>query len=205
MVYRQLYSLISFSDEFLYLWTPLCGFTYYSTMTTLTVDRLLAFYLNIRYLIVWPPYVISFIIWSSFVFLFVFKITEWMQVYRIMFIPYFIWDMIYIVLVIITYFYIFRKCKKNKKLMKEQTNKSNNREHFRLLIPTLLIASFIIFFCIPDFVNMFFHFHHVKDKDLAFNILGVSYRIAWSADTLIYIYNYKILPKNKIHPRSQAL
>ena len=89
--------------------------------------------------------------------------------------------------------------------MKEQTNKSNDREHFRLLIPTMVIASFISFFCIPDFVNMFFHFHHVEDEHLAVNILGVSCRIAWLADTLIYIYNCKILPKNKIHPRSQTL
>ena len=189
--------------------------TYYSTITTLTLDRFLVFYWNIRYLIVWPAekllkylvftYVISCIIWCCFMFLFVFRLIEWTQVYQIMFISYFIWDMIYIVQVIITYFYIFRKYKKNKEIMKEQTNKSNDREHFRLLIPTMVIASFISFFCIPDFVNMFFHFHHVEDEHLAFNILGVSYRIAWLADTLIYIYNYKILPKNKIHPQSQTL
>ena len=125
-------------------------------------------------------------------------------VYSIFHLGYDVYD-IYIVQVIITYFYIFRKCKKKKEIMKEQTNKLNDREHFRLLIPTMVIASFISFFCIPDFVNMFFHFHHVEDEHLAFNILGVSYRIAWLADTLIYIYNYKILPKNKIHPWSQTL
>ena len=72
--------------------------------------------------------------------------------------------------------------------MKKQTNKSNNREHFKLLIPTLLIASFICFFCIPDFVNMFFQFYHVEEKELLFNILGLSYRIAWLTDTAIYIF-----------------
>ena len=166
--------------------------TYYFTMTTLAVDRFLVFYLNMRYLIVWPPekplkclkfiYVISFFIWGCFVCSIVFELIEWKL-----------------------YFYIFGKYKENKEIMKKQTNKSNNREHFKLLIPTLLIASFICFFCIPDFVNMFFQFYHVEEKELLFNILGLSYRIAWLADTAIYIYNCKLLPKNKVHSRSQTL
>lgn len=189
--------------------------TYYFTMTTLAVDRFLVFYLNMRYLIVWPPekplkclkfiYVISFFIWGCFVCSIVFELIEWKLVCLIMFIPYFIWDIIYIVQVIVTYFYIFGKYKENKEIMKKQTNKSNNREHFKLLIPTLLIASFICFFCIPDFVNMFFQFYHVEEKELLFNILGLSYRITWLADTAIYIYNCKLLPKNKVHSRSQTL
>ena len=76
-------------------------------MTILTIDRFLVFYLNMRYPISWPPekllkylvfiYVISFFIWGCFVRFIVFKRIEWIQVYQIMFIPYFIWDMIYII------------------------------------------------------------------------------------------------------------
>ena len=189
--------------------------TYYSTLTILTIDRFLVFYLNMRYFIVWPPekllkylvfiYVISFFIWGCFVCFIVFKLIERIHIYKIMFIPYFIWDMIYIVQVTITYFYIFWKYKENKKIMKQQTNKLNKWKHFRLFIPTLIIASFISLFCIPDFVNMFFQFYQVENQELTFNMLGVSYRIAWSADTVIYIYNCKLLSKNKIHPRSRAM
>lgn len=108
--------------------------TYYSTITTLTLDRFLVFYWIIRYLIVWPAekllkylvftYVISFIIWCCFMFLFVFRLIEWIQVYQIMFIPYFIWDMMYMIYILykllLHIFTFFGNTRKTKKLWKNK-------------------------------------------------------------------------------------
>ena len=110
---------------------------------------------------------------------------------------YFIWDIIYIGQVVATYIYIFIKYKKHRKLNKDQNVKSSDREHFKLLLPTLTIVTFLIFFfCIPDVVNFIFQFHYL-DQEIVFNLLGIFYRIAWLADPIIYIYNCKILSKSK--------
>lgn len=176
-------------------------FTYHSTMTILTIDRFLVFYLNIRYLTIWPPqrllkllvfiHVISFSIYICFVCLISLRVIEWKHLTEILFIPYFVWDVIYIVLVAATYFYIFCVYKKHKKQVKHF--KANNKEHFKLLIPTLLIVTFTTFVCIPDFINIFTYFQFLQGKVLMFHKLAVFYQIGWLIDPLIYIYDSKLL------------
>ena len=181
--------------------------TYYSTMTLLTIDRFLVFHLNIKYLATWPPekllkslaciYVVSFLVFICFICLIVLKLIDWRNFANIMFIPYSIWDVIYIVQVILTYFYIFRKYKKHKRINKCRKNRQDDREQFKLVIPTLIILTFIMFTCIPDLINSSFQLFHVENRDLIFLIIVVNYRIGWLADPLIYIYNCKLLKKRK--------
>ena len=181
--------------------------TYYSTMTLLTIDRFLVFYLNMRYLTVFTPerlkksliciYLISFLIYICFVCLIILKMINWLHIAHMMYMPYFIWDLIYIGQVVGTYIYIFIKYKKHRKLKKEQKVKSNNKEHFKLLVPTLIIVTYLVFFCIPDIGHFIFQFHYL-DEELFYNLFRISYRIAWLADPIIYIYNCKILSKSKL-------
>ena len=116
---------------------------------------------------------------------------------------YFIWDVVYIIQVMAIYFYIYFKYKKHKTLIEEQKLKLNNKEHFRLLTRTLLIVTFIIFYCIPDFVNIFYQFYYLDGDTLIYNILGISYRISWLIDPIIYIYHCKLFPKTNVRNRTE--
>ena len=80
---------------------------------------------------------------------------------------------------------------------KGRKNKAINKEHFKLLVPTLIIVTFILFSCVPDLVNSFIQFYNVEVKDAIFYVLGVFYRIVWLVDPIIYIYYCKLFPKKK--------
>ena len=156
MVYKNVsLTLIGIFWFYLHLFVRL---TYCSAMTLLTIDRFLVFYLNIRYLSKCPPerllkpivfiYVTSFLIFTCFAVMISLKLVDWLYFANLMYIPYFILDVIYIIQVMSTYFYIYFKYKKHKELAEDKKLKSNNKEHFKLLTPTLLIVTFIIFYCI---------------------------------------------------------
>ena len=188
-----------------------CRLTYYSIMTLLAIDRFLVFYLSMRYLSKWPPkrlfnvlvliHVISFLIYICFACLIVSNLIEWRHFASIMSIPFVIWDVIYVLLVAATYIYIFFVYKRHVKLVKEKL-KSKNMRHFKLFTPTLVIFTFIIFMCIPDFINTFTQFGKIKGKRLVFSIVAVLYRISLLTDPIIYIYNSKLLRKKNFKNRN---
>ena len=62
--------------------------------------------------------------------------------------------------VIAIYIYIFIKYKKHGEFVKHVKAKSNMREQFKILIPTLVIVTFM-FFCIPGFVTVIFQLGNV--------------------------------------------
>ena len=211
MLYKNVsLTLLSIFWVYLHLFVR---FTYYSAMTLLTIDRFLVFYLNIRYLSKWPPekllksiafiYVTSLLIFICFACAVSLKLIDWMYFTNIMYMPYFIWDVIYIIQVIATYFYIYFKYKKHKELIEDQKLKVNNKEHFKLLTPTLLIVTFIIFYCIPDFVNIFYQFYYFDGNTLICNLLGISYRISWLIDPILYIYHCKLISKTTVRSRTE--
>ena len=181
--------------------------THYSIMVLLTIDWFLVFHLNIKYNAEWSPtkllktltciYIIAFFIFICFVYLIVSKLINWIYFANILFLPYLIWDVLCAVLVIGTYFYTFRKYKEHIEMNKGRKNKAINQEHFKLLVPTLIIVTFILFSCVPDLVNSFIQFYNVEVKDTIFYVLGVFYRIVWLVDPIIYIYYCKLFPKKK--------
>ena len=129
----------------------------------------------------------------------VLKQVDWDYISN-MFIGYFIWD---ITQFIATYCYIFIKYKEHKELVKRFKVHSNNRDQFKLLIPTFIIVTYIIFFCIPDFVVGFFQVGSVNVNELNIRIIAIAYRISWLADPIIIMYNCKLLNKRRIYPRSK--
>ena len=68
-----------------------------------------------------------------------------------------------------------------------------------MLIPTALIVTYIIFFCIPDLVIGLFQFGNVIKMELNFRIVAIAYTLSWLADPITYIYNCKLLKKPKIN------
>ena len=181
-----------------------CRFTYYSIMMLLAIDRCLAFYLSMRYLSKWPPkrffnvlgfiHVISFLIYICFACLIISNLIDWRHFASIMSIPFVIWDVIYVVLVAATYIDIYFVYKKHVQLIQKKL-KSNNMTHFKLFTPTLVIFTFVIFICIPDFINAFTRFGKKKGNRLVFSIVAVFYRIYWLTYPIISIYNCKLLRK----------
>ena len=140
-------------------------------MTISKIDRFLVFYLTIKYQTIYSPerllkllafiHVFLLSMYICFVCLVTSRVIEWLYFFNISFISYFIWDVIYMILVIATYSYIFCVYKKHMGQIKSQARfKSSNKEHFKLRTPTLIIVTFIIFVCIPDFINIFTHFQY---------------------------------------------
>ena len=176
--------------------------THYATMTVLAIDRFLVFHLNMRYFILWPPrrmlksllliYFISFAVYLSCVCLIVLDIIDWMYLADFVHLPFLIWDIIYTGMVVATYLYIFHMYKKHMKFNKDQHFHRNKSEHFKLRIPTLLIVTFIIFMCVPDFLNASVHCKLLKGNGQMFYIAGIFYRFAGLTDPVIYIYSCKL-------------
>ena len=187
--------------------------THYATMTVLTIDRFLVFHLNMRYFILWPPrrllksllliYFISLAMYISCVCLMVLDVIDWMYVADFLSLPFLIWDIIYIGIVFATYLYIFHVYKKHLKFNKDQHFRRNKSEHFKLRIPTLLIVTFILFICVPDFLNASARFKLLRGNGQVFYIAVIFYRFAWLADPVVYIYSCKLFEIKIFRKRRQ--
>ena len=131
-------------------------------MYLLTIDRFLVFYLNIRYtLYITSTKVIKLII--STVTLFVATtiafsaliVTQKMTLYWLnqgIATLFLILDVAYIFVVATTYIYIFMIYRQRSRIRtSNQCIKSN--DHFKLLVPSLIIVAFIVFTITPRFLS----------------------------------------------------
>ena len=136
--------------------------TYYFIMYLLTIDRFLVFYLNIRYtLYITSTKVIKLII--STVTLFVATtiafsaliVTQKMTLYWLnqgIATLFLILDVAYIFVVATTYIYIFMIYRQRSRIRtSNQCIKSN--DHFKLLVPSLIIVAFIVFTITPRLLS----------------------------------------------------
>lgn len=173
---------------------------YYFIMVLLTVDRFLAIYLNIKYQFYLPPKKIIRLITIVSMTLLALAITAAVLIafnkinrlyhWNMLYVLYVVMDISYIVLVISVYVYIFRVFKRQKKL---QTNRTSAADSFKLLIPSLLIITFILFSIIPDLflTGAYYQIYYVSH--IMHKIPFVFFRIGHIADPLIYIlgFNFK--------------
>ena len=173
---------------------------YYFIMFLLTVDRFLAIYLNIKYQFYLPPKKIIRLVTIVSMTLLAFAITIAVLIafnkmnrlyhWNMLYVLYVVIDISYIVLVISVYIYIFRVFKRQRKL---QTNRATHSDSFKLLIPSLLIVTFIIFSIIPDLflAGAYYQIYYVSD--IMYKIPFIFFRLGHIADPLIYIlgFNFK--------------
>ena len=168
----------------------------YSAMTLFTIDRFLVFHMNIRYrlcclaknilkLIVMIS-TMSFIVLVIVVSLILIKKPDNEHVVNYLFIPSLIWDLIYIPLVVATYIYIFIVYRRQKKLRK--TSNANKKNQFKLLVPTLIIMTFILFTILPD---LYCAFIGTLSNEFSLSISVTLYSAGWMADSVIIIYDFK--------------
>ena len=181
---------------------------YYSFMILLTSDRFLVFYLSMKYPIFCTPKRLLKIIFSVVAFPMIlvlilviviqFELINLSNIGIIVQYVYIPVDTFYIVIVIITYTYIFVKFRRQKKLRSNMLfTKRRKQTHFNLKLPTLIIATFILFNVCPNFLVIF----TLKNPQDSFSIepelLHVMYVLGWIADPLIYVCTLRTLTSPK--------
>ena len=172
-------------------------FNYYFIMILLTIDRFLVFYLNMKYHFYLPPkkitrliIVVSMTLFTCTIIAAIFIMLNKMSrlyYWNMLYFLYVIIDISYILLVMSVYIYIFSVYKRQKKIRK---NCKDNNDSFKLLIPSLLIVTFIIFSIIPDLflTGAYYQIYYVSDnvKEMPF----ILFRIGRIVDPLIYIFGF---------------
>ena len=172
-------------------------FSYYFTMVLLTVDRFLVFYLNVSYqLYVSSSKTKKLIIFVSIAFLLtsvVFAVLismhtiTWSQFYGTQFLLCLVFDIGYIFFVIGVYSFIYRTYRGRLKFRKN-TKTDKKKDHFKILIPTLIVATYIIFNIIPNIINTNYRYEIETFKKTVIQVAFLFYRIGWLVDPLIYIF-----------------
>ena len=186
---------------------------YYFIMTLLTIERLLVFYLNIRYAsrfnfkkllkLLFSGATISFVTTITILILIALRKRTWQQFENVIYIMFLSFDIVYILLAIVTYTYIFIVYRRHLKL-KKNIQGSNNKEHFKLLVPSLIIGTSLIFFILPDFLNVTYRYNLIiYSNDLVTYVATILYRIGWIVDPLIYIFYSNFKRKRKNHEETE--
>ena len=180
-------------------------FNYYFIMVLLTVDRFLAFYLNLKYQFYFSPSkALKLLVLAALVCLLITvtvavliskQIIIQSQLFELLYFFYVTFDGLYIFLAIGTYSFIFRVYRRQLKF-REDSHSRRNKDQFKLLIPTLIIVTFIIFISIPNIINTVYrHKISTTDKTIVY-VAFTFYRIGWLTDPLIYIF-FSTCSKNR--------
>ena len=187
-------------------------FNFYFIMILLTIDRFLVFYLKLKYSLYFSPSKVSkIILWLAllcllttaiFAILIPLETITWLQIYDVLYVLYLIFDVGYIFLTIGTYSFIFQVYRRHLKF-KKTSQISGEKNRFKILIPTLIIATFILFNIIPNIINASYR-HEIQSFDKTIiQVALIIYRIGWLVDPLIYIFcsscsdNFKKFKKKK--------
>ena len=178
---------------------------YYSFMILLTSDRFLVFYLNMKYPIYCTPkkflkVVFAVVAVPMILFLILALAIQFEQIKLIntaiiMQYVYISVDNFYIFIVTITYTYIFIQFRRRKKRRSNMTlTKKKNQDHFNLTLPTLVIATFILFNVCPNFIGIFIITIPGDEFSMESEIPRVLYTLGWISDPLIYLCSHRTRP-----------
>ena len=192
--------------------TPLIQI-YFSIMILITLDRLLEFRLNIKYSLYWSPkktlvalLIIVSISISTFICVLIvrrfyyFTADSYKEILLKHVLPTF--SNSFILLALYTYYQIYKKVKENReqnkriKQMFEVKNSHkqmdfNRRKRFQVFLPSLIIASFILFNVVP-YTIWLIHANVCNNcNNVVHTVMYCLYLLAWLADPLIYIFSLK--------------
>ena len=175
---------------------------YYSFMILLTSDRFLIFYLNMKYPIYCTPrkllkIIISVVVVPMVLILILalaiqFQLINYLSISIVTQYMYISVDTFYIIIVIITYTYIFVQFRCRKKLKRNTSvTRRKNQDHFNLKLPTLIIATFILFNVCPNFWGIFIKNSPQDELSVELVIPHLMYLLGWIADPLIYVCTHR--------------
>ena len=115
------------------------------------------------------------------------QIIAWSQLENKMFLVYLVFDVAYILLVIGTYSFIFKVYRKQRKF-RETIQGTKKENSFKLLVPTLIIVTFIIHNFIPNIINVTYRYKFKSLNETFIKLVFICYRIGWLLTPLIYIF-----------------
>ena len=163
-------------------------FNYYFIMGLLTIDRFLAFYLNLKYQFHFSPskalklLVIATLVCLLITVMVAVLVSKQMimrsQLHNSLFFFYVSFDAVYIFLAIGAYSFIFRVYRRQLKFQKDSQRVRN----------TLIIVTFIIFISIPNIINTVYRQEISTTNKAIVYVAFMFYRIGWLIDPLIYIF-----------------
>ena len=190
---------------------------YILLMTFITLDRMFVIRLNIKYSLYWSPkktfiLIAVTLLFSAFTFIcfLVVFLTK-----RVTFEKYiFLYigttlQLLYLIIVAITYYYIIKLLRKNRKertkikaqlkctCISAKSNENNNllKNRFYILYPSMIIASFILFMVLPTFIIGLVNEHIYPLTNEASQTVRVLYPIGFIIDPLLYIFNLDVIRK----------
>ena len=174
---------------------------YYSFMILLTSDRFLVFYLNMKYPIYCTPKKLLKVVFAvvavpMILFLILalaiqFEQIELLNMAIIMQYVYIFVDTFYIFIVTITYTYIFIQFRRRKKRRSSMTLTKKNQDQFNLTVPTLVIATFILFNVCPNFFGIFIITIPGDQFSMESEIPRIMFTLGWISDPLIYLCSHR--------------
>ena len=181
---------------------------YYSFMILLTSDRFLVFYLNMKYPIYCTPKKLLKIIFSvvavPLILVLILALAiqfELINILKLSTVTQYVYisvDTFYIIIVVITYTYIFVQFRRRKKLKRNMSfTRRKNQDHFNLKLPTLIIATFILFNVCPNFLGIFIKNSPEYGLSIELVISHLIYLLGWIADPLIYMCTQRTKTRSK--------
>ena len=175
---------------------------YVLIMFLITVDRFLVIYLNIKYDILWSPkktiIVLSVLLIASSLLLtpsYVIGLKKVETIGTLYIIP--ILEAIFIISASVIYFYIFKQILRNRRNMKQLQQqlkvniktvyRAERRNQFKLLLPTMIIVTFVFFIVGANIVFLIVQFKDLKPSLKKISMVLVP--IGFMEDSLIYIFS----------------
>ena len=190
---------------------------YILLMTFITLDRMFVIRLNIKYSLYWSPQktfilIAVTLLVSSFTFI---CFLAMFLTKRVTFEKYiFLYigttlQLVYLIIVAITYYYIIKLLRKNRKertKIKTQLNcpyisakskGTNNllKNRFYIIYPSMIIATFILFMVLPTFIIGLVDEYIYPLTNEARQTVRVLYPIGFIIDPLLYIFNLDVIRK----------
>ena len=193
---------------------------YFFVMTFLTLDRLAAVKLNLKYPIYCKAkrtiagliitFIISFLLFAGLLIIFfVYKnpdksrLKKWNMFLFVYIVT--VLQGIFLIITSITYIYIFKKLRKNRLALRKitkQLHKNSMRKlqskktqtSPKLFVPGLIILTFILFSIFPHF--MYFGYSKMSPRvRTLFEWIPVLFFLGWCVDPIIYIFSNRSVQK----------
>lgn len=98
-------------------------------------------------------------------------------------------DSLYVIAAVITYAYIFVVYKRQMKARKIFFNVKNTHDQFQLLVPALIVVTYIFFTVFPDIWSLLIQMNSPKSYSKMQGIGRILFVLGWLADPLIYVCN----------------
>lgn len=200
-----LLNVVNILPKTLFIMNSGVSFFYVFIMTMIPIDRFMAIYLNIKYSIYWSPKKTKTILIGAGVICCFSSITLFIEELRNPFstekiILYFIlpiFDLIFIIIVSFSYLYITRQVLRHRRdsahfrrQLQEECRTSNLKQpknKFRLLVPTLVILTFILFMVNSYIIRLFTNIGYISF--IGYPIAYVLVPVGFLADAMIYVFN----------------